>query len=154
MPRYTEEDVARFPHLANVAIQWIVKYNGDFPFCVSMKRRVINGYHLSNSQIRGILNAMEYQEIESSPRPREPKVTNATFHASYVTARQSRVYHKIDSGFFVWHDDGRATLLVKPKCSRSKLRSPILLNSADILEPKIFEGDEVILQMCKHCAKR
>lgn len=168
MPKFTDEQVAEDKELQKSALLWLETYEGEFYFLKKMKWRLEVGRPFSIAQLRGILNAMDYaEEVEAEKEFKRhldahkefveehiPHYTEATFHASYVNAKQSFVFHKIESGYYLWLATG-PQLVVVPQCSTKPLRNAILLRSSDIIEYeyKVVNGIKEELRMCKICAK-
>jgi hypothetical protein len=160
MIKFTDAEVENDKSLRDSAMEILRSYTGDYYFLVKMKRRLENGLSLSAAQLRGVLNCFEYQEeqeIENPPKEDRieimPARTPAKIHASYVNARQSYVYHKIDQdGYYLWLATG-PQLVVIPKCQVKSVRNPILLSAANASKIKVINGVEGQLVMCKRCAK-
>ena len=161
MHKFTDEEVRNDKSLRDSAMEILRSYTGDYYFLAKMKRRLENGLSLSDAQLRGVLNCFEYQEeqeIENPPQEVKveimPARTKANIHASYVNARQSYVYHKVDPefGYYLWLATG-PQLVAIPKCTVKQIRNPIRLSAANASKIKSINGIEKPLVMCKFCAK-
>jgi hypothetical protein len=56
--KYTDRDVRENPDFENIAIEYLMNYEGEFAFLIDCKMRIASGMGLSIGMVRGILNCM------------------------------------------------------------------------------------------------
>ena len=71
--KLTVDDVLAYPQLAEVAVDFLARYKGQFDFLIDMQRRVAEGEPLTPAQVRGVLNS-----YLADIRRRRPASTAAT----------------------------------------------------------------------------
>ena len=65
--KYTDRDVRENPDFENIAINYLMDYEGEFAFLIDCKMRIASGMGLSVGMVRGILNCMRVD-------PRAPEI--------------------------------------------------------------------------------
>lgn len=72
--KYTDRDVRESPDLAEMAVEYVEQYGGEFEYLIDMKMRLAQGYDLTTPMIRGILNCMRHDpRITGLPAPLPPE---------------------------------------------------------------------------------
>jgi hypothetical protein len=70
--RYTDRDVRENPNFENIAIDYLMDYEGEFTFLIDCKMRIASGMGLSVGMVRGIHNCMRVDP--RAPEIPEPQV--------------------------------------------------------------------------------
>ena len=70
--KYTDRDVREDPHLAELAVAYVLQYGGDFEPLVEAKMVLQDGGQLTTSNIRRVLNCMrhDYDVAQNMPPPK------------------------------------------------------------------------------------
>lgn len=86
--KYTDRDVRENPNFTNLAIDYLMDYEGEFAFLIDCKMRIASGMDLSVGMVRGILNCMRVDP--RAPELPEPQVWDGEADVIPMPERRQR----------------------------------------------------------------